>query len=68
MVTKGSVLATFASHEKAELAVKDLQAAGVDMHTLSILGKDYRTEEHVVGFYNAGDRLKYCPTAPRLAA
>lgn len=23
------------------------------------MGKDYHTEEHVVGYYNAGDRMKY---------
>jgi hypothetical protein len=31
---------------------------GFDMKKLSIVGKDYHTEEHVVGFYNAGDRMK----------
>jgi hypothetical protein len=28
------------------------------MKKLSIVGKDYHTEEHVVGYYNAGDRIK----------
>jgi hypothetical protein len=28
------------------------------MKKLSIIGKDYSTEEGVVGFYNAGDRMK----------
>ena len=28
------------------------------MKKLSIVGKDYHTEEHVVGYYNAGDRMK----------
>ncbi len=27
------------------------------MKKLSIVGKDYHTEEHVVGYYNAGDRM-----------
>ena len=26
---------------------------------LSVVGKDYHTDEHVVGYYNAGDRMKY---------
>jgi hypothetical protein len=26
---------------------------------LSIIGRDYRSEDHVVGFYNTGDRMKY---------
>jgi hypothetical protein len=29
------------------------------MKKLSIVGKDYHTEEHVVGYYNAGDRMLY---------
>ena len=29
------------------------------MKKLSIVGKDYHTEEHVVGYYNTGDRMKY---------
>jgi hypothetical protein len=30
------------------------------MTKLSIVGKVHHTEERVVGFYNAGDRLKVC--------
>ena len=26
---------------------------------MSIVGKDYHTGEHVVGYYNVGDRMKY---------
>ena len=29
------------------------------MKTLSIVGKDTHTDEHVVGYYNTGDRMKY---------
>jgi len=29
------------------------------MKKLSVVGKDYHTEENVVGFYNAGDRMKF---------
>jgi hypothetical protein len=29
------------------------------MQKLSIVGKDYHTEENVVGYYNAGDRMAY---------
>ncbi len=28
------------------------------MKKLSIIGKDYQTEENVVGYYNAGDRMQ----------
>jgi hypothetical protein len=39
-------------------AVRELAKSGFDMKTLSIIGKDYSTEEGVVGFYNAGDRMR----------
>ena len=29
------------------------------MRTLSIIGKDSHTDEHVVGYHNTGDRMKY---------
>ncbi len=48
------------SHTQAEAAVKALQLAGFDMKKLSIIGRNYHTEEHVVGFLNAGDRAKFC--------
>src|SRR5579871_4279638 len=54
-----SVIAIYNTHELAEDAVKALQHQGFDMQKLSIVGKDYHTEEHVVGYYNAGDRMKY---------
>ncbi len=53
-----SVVAVYGTHEGAEQGVKELQRAGVDMHTLSIIGKDTHTDEHVVGYYNTADRMK----------
>ena len=29
------------------------------MRTLSIIGKDSHADEHVIGYYNTGDRMKY---------
>ncbi len=52
-------VAVYDSHTQAEAAVKALQRAGFDMKKLSIIGRDYHTEEHVVGFLNAGDRAKF---------
>jgi hypothetical protein len=52
-------VATYDSHEKAEMAVKQLEKGGFDMKRLSILGKDYHSENHVVGYYTTGDRVKY---------
>lgn len=52
-------VAIFDRHQDAEAAIRDLQHAHFDMKKLSIIGRDYHTEEHAVGFYNAGDRVKY---------
>ncbi len=52
-------VAVFDRHEDAETAIRELQRAGFDMKKLSIVGRDYHTEEHAVGFYNSGDRVKY---------
>lgn len=51
-------VAVYDTHADAEAAVRSLQAAGFDMKKISIIGKDYRTEEHVIGYLNAGDRAK----------
>jgi len=53
-----AVVAIYESHTQAEKALKELQRAGFDMKRLSIVGKDYHTEEDVVGYYNAGYRMK----------
>src|ERR1700720_14645 len=59
MSETNAVVAIYDSHSQAEEAVKELQKSGVDMKKLSIVGKDYHTDEHVVGYYNTGDRMKY---------
>jgi len=58
MTTNNAIVAIYKSHTEAETAVKDLQKAGFDLKKLSIVGRDYHTDEHVVGYYNAGDRMK----------
>jgi len=59
MTNNNAIVATYKSHAEAEAAVKELQHSDFDMKKLSIVGRDYHTEEHVVGYYNAGDRMKY---------
>jgi uncharacterized membrane protein len=60
MMTKNnSVVAIDSSHTAAEAAIKQLQQSGFDMKKLSIVGRDYHTDEHVIGYYNVGDRMKY---------
>jgi len=58
MNNTNSVVAVYPLHTDAEWAVKELQKAGFDMKKLSIVGRDYHTDEHVVGYYNNSDRMK----------
>jgi len=59
MFETNSVVAIYQTHAQAEEAVKELQKSGFGMKKLSIVGKDYHSDEHVVGYYNTGDRMKY---------
>ncbi|MCX5825062.1 MAG: permease [Deltaproteobacteria bacterium] len=58
MAKSSAVVGVYDSHTKAEASIKELQRSGFDMKKLSIVGKDYHTEEHVIGYYNTGDRMK----------
>ena len=58
MDEKNAVVGVYKSHSDAEQSIKELQKAGFDMAKLSVVGKDYHTEEHVVGYYSVGDRMK----------
>jgi hypothetical protein len=59
MSEHNAVVGVYNSHTDAEAAVKALQQSGFDMQKLSNVGKDSQTEEHVIGFYNAGDRMQF---------
>jgi len=59
MLDKNSVVALFPQHTQAEAAVRELQEAGFNMKELSIVGKGYHTQEDVVGYYTAGDRMMF---------
>jgi uncharacterized membrane protein len=58
MKNSKKMVAMYDSHEKAEKAISTLKKGGFKMENLSIVGKDYHTEENVVGYYNLGDRMK----------
>jgi len=58
MSKNNSVVAIYPTHTDAEGAIKELQVSGFDMKKLSIVGRDYSKEEHVVGYYNISDRIK----------
>lgn len=54
-----SIVAAYETHTAAEDAVKALQQSGLDMKRLSIVGRDFHTEENALGFYTSGDRMKF---------
>lgn len=58
METPNTCVATYKTHQAADEAVKHLQKAGFAIDKISVIGNDYHTEEHVVGYYNTGDRMK----------
>jgi hypothetical protein len=62
MYTSDTAVAVFADHKGAETAIKKLTEDGFKMKNLSVVGKGYHTDEKVVGFYNAGDRIKFWGT------
>jgi len=53
------IISVFETHDQADRAVKEIQRSGFDMKKLSIIGRDFHTEENVIGFYNLGDRTRY---------
>lgn len=59
MNEQNAVVAIYNTHTDAEAAIHELKRARFHIEQLSIVGRDYHTEEHVVGYYNTGDRMKY---------
>ena len=59
MTANNTVTGIYPARSEAAAAVKALQRAGFDMQKLPIVGKDYHTEEHVIGYYNTGDRMQF---------
>jgi hypothetical protein len=59
MSESNAVVAIFKSNAEAETVVTELHRAGLDMKKISIVGRDYHTNENIVGYYNAGDRMKF---------
>jgi hypothetical protein len=48
----------FNTHLEAENAIRAMSKAGFDVTQLSLIGKGYHSEDHPVGFYSQGDRIK----------
>jgi hypothetical protein len=57
MSSKNSVVSIFPNQDQAEAAIKALKAGGISLKNLSLVGRGVHTEEHVIGYYNAGDRM-----------
>ncbi len=58
MDSKNIPFYAFDTHTEAEEAIRRLSASGFDMKKLSLVGKGYHSEEHPVGFYTMGDRVR----------
>jgi hypothetical protein len=56
---QSSAVAVFSDHSCTENAIRALKNSGFDITKLSVLGKDFQSEDNVVGIYRAGDHLKY---------
>ena len=59
MAENNSCVAIYDTHDEAERAIAMLEKAGFSMKSLSIVGRDYHSEEEVHGYYNTGDRVKF---------
>ena len=70
MSDNNAVVGVYDTHTEAEAAIKELQHAGFDMKKLSIMGKDYHTEEHGIAYYRGRMAPSDAPPAqvPRSAA
>lgn len=48
----------FDTRTRAADAIRSLSASGFDKKGLSVIGRGYHSEEHPVGFYTSGNRIK----------
>lgn len=58
MTGRNTIIAVYIQHHEADIAVKALAKAGLDVNNISVVGKGYHTEEKVTGIYSMGDRIK----------
>ncbi len=59
MEHKNSAIALFVEHAEVEKAVRRLCQASIDYRRISVIGKGYQTDQNVIGYYSAGDRMMY---------
>lgn len=58
MQTEPAPFYIYNTHVEVEDAIHSLHRSGFDVTTLSVVGKGYHSEEHPVGFYTVGDRIR----------
>lgn len=58
MISNNPSVYVFNSHDDAEAAIRALSQSGFDVKKLSLVGKGYHSEEHPIGFYTVGDKVK----------
>jgi len=58
-IEKNSCISIYRTHQAAEKALEKLKAKGIDLRQVSIVGKGYHSEEHPIGFYHTGGRIRY---------
>ena len=56
---QNSVVAVFARHTATESAIQLLEKGGFDTTQLSIIGRDFYSEDGVFGFYTTGEHIRY---------
>ena len=58
MQTTNTPFHVYNTHSEAIEAIEGLDKSGFDVKTVSLVGKGYHSEEHPIGFYTQGDRIK----------
>lgn len=58
MSDTNSAVAIFSRRDQAEQAIRKLHSAGIELQRMSLIGRDFHSEQHVVGYYTTGDRMK----------
>jgi hypothetical protein len=59
MSNKGIMVAVYGSHAGAEEGLRTLERGGIEMRRISIVGRDYHSEEQPIGYFNLGDRVRF---------
>src|SRR5512146_462307 len=59
MSKTNAIVALYRTHPEAEVALNALEQSGFDMKEMSVVGRDYHAEEHVIGCCTTRDRIKF---------